>query len=553
MPLGYVASYAIGRIEIFPVTLLSLGLIVIFGLVFLVSLISAPIKSRLPISEPLLALMVGVFIGLGAYRHLYAVGQVASRDFVHEFAEITLAIALMTTALQVPAGYLRRHWRGALILLGIGMPAMWIASSAIVYLVLGLPIGIAVYAGAAITPTDPVLASTIVSGDVAEDNIPARIRHLVTVESGANDGLAYGFALLPLALFSMQPHDTIGDWAAYTAVWAVGGAILCGAALGVAAGTLTNWSLARRATEHSSFLGLTLALSLVTLGALKLAGTDAILGVFAAGLAFSATLDYRGHQLERAEHLQAAVERFFDLPVFIVLGAILPWQQWLAMGWRAIVLTTAVLLFRRIPVVLALTPVLGKSLQRVSESLFVGWFGPIGISALFYATLEIPDGVASAVWAPITLVIVASIVAHGVTATPMTRWFGRHLDRLARRHQTEEGTSVEEHQQHIGRHVRTAIREDAQRDIQDIVSSHLILYRKQALEHHQRDRVDRMRRLVAEHVPAEEAAGSNEAITELSQEIARHVAEHLSDSAASEVGEMISHNADEDQEADQNE
>ena len=121
--------------------------------------------------------------------------------------------------------------------------------------------------------------------------------------------------------------------------------------------------------------------------------------------------------------MQEAVNRFFVLPVFVLLGLALPWQQWLELGWAGLLLVAAVLLLRRLPAVLAVTPILPQA-RGLRDTLVLGWFGPIGVAALFYASLSLREVGTEEVWVVGSLVICASILVHGVTAAPLTRLYG---------------------------------------------------------------------------------------------------------------------------------
>lgn len=100
----------------------------------------------------------------------------------------------------------------------------------------------------------------------------------------------------------------------------------------------------------------------------------------------------------------------------------LPLSAWVALGWSGAALVVAVLLLRRLPVIFALRGALGP-LDR--DALFVGWFGPIGVAAVFYATLAVRHTGDRRVWVVDSLLVAGSVVAHGATATPLTLWFGR--------------------------------------------------------------------------------------------------------------------------------
>ena len=83
-----------------------------------------------------------------------------------------------------------------------------------------------------------------------------------------------------------------------------------------------------------------------------------------------------------------------------------------------------ILLLRRLPMMLALRPLIDPLRSRV-DALFAGWFGPMGVAALFYATLAERKAGLEEAWVVGSLVVFASTIAHGVTATPLTKWYGR--------------------------------------------------------------------------------------------------------------------------------
>jgi sodium/hydrogen antiporter len=112
-------------------------------------------------------------------------------------------------------------------------------------------------------------------------------------------------------------------------LWEVGAAIVFGALVGYGAGRLVEFAEARDAAEKTFFLAYTIALSLVVLGGAKLLGSDGIRAVFVAGLGFELTVKGdRGPQLE----VQESVTRFFILPIFVLLGMTVPWEEWVSLG-----------------------------------------------------------------------------------------------------------------------------------------------------------------------------------------------------------------------------
>jgi NhaP-type Na+/H+ or K+/H+ antiporter len=401
---------------------LNLALLVVGGLILVIGLFSGLIRRSL-LSEPLVALLIGILLGPYALGLLDVAGWGSQETILEQAARLTLAIGLMGVALRLPRGEPFRHWRSLAVLLGLVMPLMWASSGLLVYLILGLPFWVALLVGAVVTPTDPIVSSTIVTGGVAEQNLPSGLRHTLSAESGFNDGLAYPFVLLPILILTYPPEEALVHWLTRTLLWEVGAAIALGALVGYGAGKLLEWAESKEMIEQTSYLAYTIALSLAVLGGAKLIGSDGILAVFVAGIAF----DMAVTESERAqeERIQEAVNRFFILPIFVLLGLTIPWASWLELGWSALLLICAVLVLRRLPAMLILSPLLGP-VRGLRNALFLGWFGPIGVAALFYATLSSGRTGAEEAWVVGSLIICASIVVHGLSATPLTRLYGRH-------------------------------------------------------------------------------------------------------------------------------
>jgi NhaP-type Na+/H+ or K+/H+ antiporter len=250
---------------------------------------------------------------------------------------------------------------------------------------------------------------------------------MLTVESGANDGLA--LPLVGIAVAVVLPAETPGG-AVPRLLLEVGG----GTAVGAALGSLTGWALRlarRRATlEPGPQLVLPLLLALATLGVARGLGLGGVLAVFVAGLAYDVVLgleegdgDDEGRERERIAQSQVdeAINRYAVLPVFVLLGVVLPWQDWAAFGPAALLFASAVLLLRRPPVVVALARALRLRLRTAA---FAGWFGPMGVSALFYLAHSRHEGVADPrLFAAGTLAVTVSVLAAGLTSSPLRRLY----------------------------------------------------------------------------------------------------------------------------------
>ncbi|PLS87050.1 MAG: sodium:proton exchanger, partial [Actinobacteria bacterium] len=145
---------------------LNVALTVIGGLVVVIGLFSEPLKRSL-LSATILALTAGILLGPSVFGLLDLSEWGKPEAILEQASRLTVAIGLMGVALRLPSGYVLSRWRSLLVLLGPVMLLMWLSSGLLAYLILGLPFWVAMLVGAVITPTDPVIASTIVTGEVA--------------------------------------------------------------------------------------------------------------------------------------------------------------------------------------------------------------------------------------------------------------------------------------------------------------------------------------------------------------------------------------------------
>jgi NhaP-type Na+/H+ or K+/H+ antiporter len=404
-------------------TELYVSLAAVGGLLLLLGMLGGVLKERTPVSEPLVALLAGVLIGPAALGLLDLAGLGDQTVILEEAALVTLGIALVGVALRLPVGYASTHWRLLVVLLGVVMPLMWLAGGFLAYLILGLPFWVAVLVGAIVTPTDPVVASSIVAGGVAKRNLPAKLRHAISAESGFNDGLALPFIALPVLVLTEPSGEALSHWLTHTILLEITAGAAVAALMGYAAGKTLRWAEANETMERTSLLTISLALSLTVLGVTELLHLNGVLAAFVAGVVFNwaGSSDAK----ESQEEIQEAISRFFNLPIFVLLGMALPWEGWLALGWKGPVLVAAVLLLRRLPAVLALRPFLGPLRGTTKDVLFLGWFGPIGAAALYYAAFSLRETGIEEVWVVGSPIICASALVHGVTATPLTKLYGK--------------------------------------------------------------------------------------------------------------------------------
>ena len=363
-----------------------------------------------PVSEPMVGLLVGLALGPQMLGFLDPVGDT---ELFLTLTRILLAFTVMTVALRYPWGHLRLRLRPVSVLLIVVLPLTVVTVAAIGRAVLGIGWAAALLLGAILAPTDPVLVSSVVSGEAARETLPAHLRETVSFESGANDGL--GFVFVAIGLYFTQGHT--GSWLALHAVGGTLGGIAVGLLMGMLAGRLVGWSRGRHQTE-STFMLFTLTFSLFVLAVCLALGLDGILAVFVGGLAYNRAISEDDRRQQSL--VEEGVDRLLLLPVFVILGASIPWTAWREVGWSLIAFVALVLGVRRIPWLLAIGPLVrfGRSAR-----LWIGWFGPVGVAALFYVSLSASEGESDPVlWAATSAMVAASTVVHGISAMPGRMW-----------------------------------------------------------------------------------------------------------------------------------
>lgn len=398
----------------FNIALLSLG-----GLVSIYAPLSRFFKQKLYLSAPILAVGLGVLYG--PILSIFVPSSWGNQELIlEELARLAIAVQLISTAIRLKRAYLFDHWRSLAIIIGPLMLAMWVVSSLLVYWILDVDFWVAVLIGAILTPTDPVLASTIVTGKFAEKHLPSRVRQLLSAESGINDGLAYPFVFLPLLILMPSYSDPILHWFTVIWLWDVTAAIIFGLIIGYLAGKLLKWALRKQMIDKQSFLVYLVAVSFVSLGGIKLIGSDGILAVFMTGIGFHLVIEES--EIEEEENVQDALDLIIIMTMFSLFGLVIPWQEWISIGWQGLGLVIAILLLRRLPAFLLLNRFIPHT-KGYKDALFMGWFGPIGVAAIFYANLADHQLGQPQIWHITSLVVMGSVILHGVTAVPLALWY----------------------------------------------------------------------------------------------------------------------------------
>jgi NhaP-type Na+/H+ or K+/H+ antiporter len=335
---------------------------------------------------------------------------------VHHLAEVTLGLLLFADASGVPLGGARRDLRLTSRLLGLGLPLSIIAGTLVAVVVFpSLPVALAGLIGASLAPTDAALSASV----IADERLPARVRRVLNVESGLNDGIA-----TPVVTFCIAAAATVLGVAgeSYDSGFGAVGELVIGIAVGstvaLIGGHLVRMAGQRGWAQHGSRRVATLSLALIAFLVASEAGGNPFVAAFIGGLVFgaSATAD-----AARSTELAEQVGSLLSLVLWFVFGAafVLPALEHL--DARVVVYAVlSVTVVRMVPVAISFF----RAGEDRATTAFVGWFGPRGLASVVFALLAIEELGASdprvlTAVDVIAVTIVLSIVAHGVTARPL--------------------------------------------------------------------------------------------------------------------------------------
>ncbi|KAI0378256.1 Sodium/hydrogen exchanger family-domain-containing protein [Hypomontagnella monticulosa] len=434
---------------------------VLGGWISLFGLVSYLLKERFYLSEALISLVAGIAFSPHAANLVRPLDYAGSEENIDAitlyFTRLVLGVQLVLAGVQLPSRYLKKEWKPLALLLGPIMTAMWLVTSLLVWgLVPNLPFLHALAVGACVTPTDPVLSNVIVKGRFADHNIPKDLQKIIIAESGANDGLGYPFLFFALYLIKYIGDGgvnesggaglAIGLWFGETWGYTIILSVLYGAVVGWLAKELLHFCEERKFVDRESFLVFAFSLALFITGTCGMIGSDDILACFIAGNVFTWDDWFRLETLD-----EPTIDMLLNVTIFMWYGAVCPWHSFLENGvipiYRLIALAILILLFRRLPFVLAFYKKIPQ-IDGIRQAIFMGFFGPIGCSAIFYLfitqefvitlnpnggsalrgdVINLQEDVLVIVW----FMVICSVVVHGLSI-PVGK-FGFYLPRTISR------------------------------------------------------------------------------------------------------------------------
>ncbi len=381
------------------------SLLVSFAALLVVAVLVSERAHRTVLSTAVLFLLGGFLLGPGL---LDAVPVQTGDPLVGALAELALFSVLFTDGMRVGIADLRSAWRLPGRALLLGLPLTLGLTAVLAHVVAGLPWPESFLLGAVLAPTDPVFAAAI----VGRQEVPPRLRHLLNVESGVNDGLALPVVLV---LLSMAGGTEAGGWRLLEEIF-----------LGIAIGVVVPFVVLR--LERLRFLAaiegqqplVAVSIGLLVLGICVATHGNLFLGAFAAGVTVATMGPGFRHEFEQFGEL---LSELLKLAAILVFGALITpaflFQEITFAGWMFAILALVVAR----PLALAVS-FIGSPLG-LREQAAAMWFGPKGFASVVYGLIVLESGIALAdeVFHLVALAIAISIVAHSSTDVVLARQF----------------------------------------------------------------------------------------------------------------------------------
>ena len=394
-------------------------MLLVFGGLLMVGALVAGLVRRSFLSLAALFVVTGFVLGDGG---LEVLDFGARSGFVHDLAIVALVVILFRDGLEVEAEMLQREWHLPFRKLVLGMPITGAVVAAAAHWIVGLDWLESALLGALLSPTDPVLSSSVVTNP----RVPRIVRHSLNLESGLNDGLA-----LPAVLaFTAALADEQGFvW------WKF---VLQDVTLGFAFGIALAWVASklmprgRKLTDsipaHAQSL-YALGVAFLTYGLTTLPPHgNGVMAVFVCAIVLGIRRPDIRHYFEaRSDDIIEIVK----LGVFVVFGSLLAVDTLFHDGWAAVGVVVVTLLVAR---TVAMWIALAGTRVDNAEKAFMAWFGPKGVATMTFSLLVLSEGIPQAerIFNLAALTVLCSIIVHGVSDTPGAEWLARRAERRER-------------------------------------------------------------------------------------------------------------------------
>ncbi|CAM4103118.1 sodium:proton antiporter [Psychrobacter arenosus] len=407
-------------IENYNLFLLVCGIAFLFGTFFPI------LFRRIPVSLPMLQVGFGIAMGYW-WLSLPFLDPIQNGLVIEKMTEFVVLVSLVGAGLKLDTPLNWQLWRPTVRLLLITMPIGILLMGTLGYYAFGLSLGAAILLGAVLAPTDPVLASSIQVGPPnsgGED----KTRFALTSEAGLNDGLAFPFVYLAIKIAEASSQGRVitssllWDWFTHDVLWK----IIAGVLVGIVVGKLVaKVVFSKKASETTLSQGyMVIALTLLAYGLAEFVHSYGFISVFVAALAFRRSErdhDYHAKLHDFAEQSEGLFMSVVLIGFGILIGQAL--MSGIELTWRVYIVSFVFLLvIRPLGGMIALT---GMDMQR-NEKYVISALGIRGLGTLYYLSYALNQGFfdeadSLKLWIVCIIVILASIVLHGMTASKLLK------------------------------------------------------------------------------------------------------------------------------------
>jgi NhaP-type Na+/H+ or K+/H+ antiporter len=396
--------------------------LLVIGLLLLAVTLGSGWIGRLPLSYALIYLVVGFILSPYGFN-LIRVRPDA--EFLERLTEFVVLISLFSCGLKMNRPLRAWAWNSTIRLIGFLMPISIFAIAAMGHFFLRLDWGEGILLGAILAPTDPVLASEVQLDDPQDHD---ELRFGLTSEGGLNDALAFPFVYFGLHWLENDSwQDWFGQWVAVDLVWA----IAAGLGMGVGVARLVCWLEQQLAKHHAvdelmeDFVGLSTILLSYSLT--ELVHGYGFLAVFVSGVVMHSQCLGPEPSASRLRFMER-VEKLTEIGTILLLGSLLRLEPMLRFAAPALLIAGSLLFVIR-PLG-AWVSTVGAPIHPTTRWLF-GWFGIRGIGSLYYLSYALGEGLQGETgeliaWVTI-LTVAISVILHGITSTPLMRWYGQTI------------------------------------------------------------------------------------------------------------------------------
>jgi NhaP-type Na+/H+ or K+/H+ antiporter len=398
-------------------------IITLMGLAFLGAAWLPRLVNDAPLSFPFLYVLTGILLfqlPLG----FYLPNPLESGLFTERFTELIVIVSLTGAGLKLDRPLSWHGWGLTWRLLLFAMPLCIAAVALLGWWTLGLAPASAVLLGAVLAPTDPVLASDVQVGAPHEEK-EGSVRFALTSEAGLNDGLAFPFTYLAVAMAAASA--TAGPWLRDWFLTDVLYRLAVGTVSGVVIGYLLAYLFFKVAAEHTRSARdgfVVLAITFLSYGVTELLHGYGFLAVFLAALVMRQyERDHRYH--EQLHDFSEGFERLLMTLVLILFGGLVGSGLLGALSWKAAIAGLVIVLLLR-PLT-AFVSLLGTKASLHARAA-ISFFGIRGIGSLYYLAYALNQQAfeeAGLLWSTVSFTILLSMLVHGATATTVMRYLDR--------------------------------------------------------------------------------------------------------------------------------